>query len=218
MRELVLDRWRDKSREAGHDPDSHRIGIIRGVFVTDDPEREWPPLREAERYRMRVYGRFVEEAGQGGKQVFLTEGRISQNIIIGDVDTCVAELTDFIVEHGFTDVVTWGSSPALPPEVLTPAHGALRRRGRAARASGRRRRVRSLSRSSRASAAAACQRTVEDHRHRLVGDDDALLPRFGSYHSAVQLRAPNSSIRDTNRSVPGRSWPASAAALMRSFQ
>jgi alkanesulfonate monooxygenase SsuD/methylene tetrahydromethanopterin reductase-like flavin-dependent oxidoreductase (luciferase family) len=120
VRELVLDRWRDKSREAGHDPDSHRIGIIRGVFVTDDPEKEWPPLRESERYRMRVYGRFFEEAGQGGKQVFLTEGRISQNVIIGDVDTCAAELTEFIVEHGFTDVVTWGSSPALPPEVLTP--------------------------------------------------------------------------------------------------
>ncbi len=121
VRSLVLDRWREKSREAGLDPDSHRVGIIRGVLVTDDPERDWPPLREAERYRMRVYGRFAEEAGQGGKQVFLTEGRISQHIIIGDVDTCVATLTDFIVEHGFTDVVTWGSAPGLLPEVLTPA-------------------------------------------------------------------------------------------------
>ena len=52
----------------GLDPDGHRVGIIRGVLVTDDPERDWPPLREAERYRMRVYGRFAEEAGQGGKR------------------------------------------------------------------------------------------------------------------------------------------------------
>ena len=121
VRSLVLDRWRNKSREAGHDPDGHRVGIIRSVLVTDDPERDWPPLREAERYRMRVYGRFAEEAGQGGKAVFMEEGRINQRIIIGDVETCAAELTAFIVDHGFTDVVTWGSAPGLLPAALTPS-------------------------------------------------------------------------------------------------
>ena len=69
--------------------------------------------------------------------MFLTEGRISQRIIIGDVDTCVAELTDFIVEHGFTDVVTWGSAPGLPPAVLTPSMERFAARGGAAREGGR---------------------------------------------------------------------------------
>ena len=72
--------------------DPYFVGIIRGVLVTDDPERDWPPIREAERYRMRVYGRFFEEAGQGGKQVFLTEGRISQNVVVAERAASDADL------------------------------------------------------------------------------------------------------------------------------
>jgi alkanesulfonate monooxygenase SsuD/methylene tetrahydromethanopterin reductase-like flavin-dependent oxidoreductase (luciferase family) len=121
VRATVLDAWREQSRAAGRDPDRHRVGIIRGVLVTDDPERDWPPVREAERYRMRVYGRFAEEAQRGGRAMFEQEGRISQRIIVGDVETCAAELTSYIVDHGFTDVVTWGSAPGLEPERLTPS-------------------------------------------------------------------------------------------------
>ena len=116
---IVLDKWRRDARAAGLDPDAHRVGVIRSVYVTDDRERDWPPLREGERYRMRVYGRFFEEAGLGGG-AFQEEGRLNQRAIVGDVDTCVRELTDFIVEHGITDVVTWGSIPGVQPDVLTP--------------------------------------------------------------------------------------------------
>jgi alkanesulfonate monooxygenase SsuD/methylene tetrahydromethanopterin reductase-like flavin-dependent oxidoreductase (luciferase family) len=121
VRSTVLDAWRDESRAAGLDPDRRRVGIIRSVLVTDDPERDWPPVREAERYRMRVYGRFAEEAQLGGRALFEQEGRISQRIIVGDVETCAAELTSYIVDHGLTDVVTWGSAPGLPPAHLTPS-------------------------------------------------------------------------------------------------
>ena len=58
-------RWREKLAAAGGDPAAKRVGIIRSFLVTDDPERDWPPLRAAERYRMAVYGRFFEEAGLG---------------------------------------------------------------------------------------------------------------------------------------------------------
>ncbi len=121
VRATVLDAWRDQTRSAGRDPDEHRVGIIRSVLVTDDPERDWPPVREAERYRMRVYGRFFEEAGLGGRAAFAEADRISQRIIVGDVEHCAAELTAYIVDHGFTDVVTWGAAPGLPPATLTPA-------------------------------------------------------------------------------------------------
>ena len=70
---------------------------------------------------MRVYGRFAEEAGPSGRDMFQQEGRISQRIIVGDVATVAAELTDYILDHGFTDVVTWGAAPGLPPEHLTPS-------------------------------------------------------------------------------------------------
>ena len=121
VRSVVLDGWRDQAQAAGLHPEGRRVGIIRGVLVTDDPDRDWPAVREAERYRMRVYGRFAEEAGLGGQGMFQQEGRISQRIIVGDVATVAAELTDYIVDHGFTDVVTWGSAPGLPPDHLTPS-------------------------------------------------------------------------------------------------
>jgi alkanesulfonate monooxygenase SsuD/methylene tetrahydromethanopterin reductase-like flavin-dependent oxidoreductase (luciferase family) len=121
VRSIVLDRWRDKMRADGRDPDRHRVGIIRSILVTDDPERDWPAVRDAERYRMRVYSRFFQEAGEGGRQVFEQDGRISQRHIVGDVQHCADELTKFVLDHGFTDVVTWGSAPGLLPAHFTPS-------------------------------------------------------------------------------------------------
>lgn len=120
-RQLVVESWRDGVRARGDDPDRYRVGIIRSVLVTDDPERDWPPLRAAERYRMRVYSQFSEDAGTGGKQQFTDTERVPQHVIVGDVDHCVRELVTFISEFGLTDVVTWGSAPGLAPAALTPS-------------------------------------------------------------------------------------------------
>jgi alkanesulfonate monooxygenase SsuD/methylene tetrahydromethanopterin reductase-like flavin-dependent oxidoreductase (luciferase family) len=117
----ALAAWRERAAAAGQDLAATRVGIIRSVLVTDDPERDWPPLRAAERYRMEVYGRFAEDAGLGGRASFADPERIPQRIIVGDVDHCVAELTAFVADYGLTDVVTWGSSPGLEPAVLTPS-------------------------------------------------------------------------------------------------
>ena len=119
VRSVVLDGWREQTRAEGRNPDDYRIGIIRNVFVTDDRERDWPPLREAERYRMWVYNRFFEEAGLGDGG-FTDADRIPQRAIIGDVDHCVDELVGFIREFGLTDVVTWGSAPGVQPATVTP--------------------------------------------------------------------------------------------------
>jgi len=120
-RGVALDGWREQVRAAGRDPQDHRVGIIRSFLVTDDPERDWPPLRAAERYRMKVYGRFAEEAGKGGKAAFLEPDRIPQKVVVGDPQHCADELIAFIREFGLTDVVTWGSAPGLPPADLTPS-------------------------------------------------------------------------------------------------
>ena len=117
---IVLDRWRDLTRAAGRDPDAHRVGVIRSVLVTDDPERDWPPVRQAERYRMKVYGGFAEAAGLGGQDMFKADGRLDQRIIVGDVETCATELTRYVLALGLTDVVTWGAVPGLAPDAMTP--------------------------------------------------------------------------------------------------
>jgi alkanesulfonate monooxygenase SsuD/methylene tetrahydromethanopterin reductase-like flavin-dependent oxidoreductase (luciferase family) len=121
-RTRVLDPWLAALQGSGRDPAGYRVGIIRSCLVTDDPERDWAPVRAAERRRMAVYERFrAETGGFGGVAGTEGETRIPQAWIIGDVEHCVAELTAFIEEYGLTDVVTWGVPPGMTPDEMNPS-------------------------------------------------------------------------------------------------
>lgn len=111
-RSETLDTWRAAVEADGRDPSAHRIGIIRGVLVTDEPERDWPAVRQSERYRMQLYQRFFEESGEG-----LGPGgeRIPQTWIVGPVEKCVEEIVAFARGYGITDLVTWGAPPGIAP-------------------------------------------------------------------------------------------------------
>jgi hypothetical protein len=87
--------------------------------VTDDPEREWPAVRAAERYRGQIYQRFFAESGRSDSW-YRDAVRIPQTWVVGDVERCVAELSAFIAEHGITDLVTWAVPPGLRPEQMNP--------------------------------------------------------------------------------------------------
>jgi alkanesulfonate monooxygenase SsuD/methylene tetrahydromethanopterin reductase-like flavin-dependent oxidoreductase (luciferase family) len=116
-RDEVLEPWRRTLAASGRDPDAFRVGIIRACLVTDDPERDWPPVRAAERYRGQLYTRFFAEAGR--HVAFAREGpRIPQTWVVGDVAHCVRELSAFIAEHGITDLVTWAVPPGLHPQQM----------------------------------------------------------------------------------------------------
>ncbi len=119
-REQVLDPWRAALGASGRNPDDYRVGIIRSCFVTDDPERDWPPIRAAERYRGQIYARFFAESGQQ-RSWYRDESRIPQTWVVGTADQCVAELSHFIAEHGLTDLVTWAVPPGLRPEQMNPS-------------------------------------------------------------------------------------------------
>ena len=115
----VLDPWRTEVRAAGRDPGHHRVGVIRPCLVSDDPERDWPAIREAERYRMELYIQFHREGGRGdGLGRYRDEARIPQTWIIGDVAHCARELSRFIREFGLTDVVGWAVPPGFHPEAM----------------------------------------------------------------------------------------------------
>ena len=113
-RQEVLDPWRRALRASGRDPAGYRVGIIRSCFVTDEPERDWPLVRAAERYRGQLYSRFFAESGQQ-RSWYRDETHIPQTWVVGTVDHCVAELSAFINEHGITDLVTWAVPPGLRP-------------------------------------------------------------------------------------------------------
>jgi hypothetical protein len=91
------------------------------VFVTDDPERDWPQVQAAERYRRNVYvGLIKASADQMGRGDGPREP-IPLNPLewtVGNVDHCVAELVGLVREHGITDLVTWGGPPGLAPSVM----------------------------------------------------------------------------------------------------
>ena len=110
----TLDVWRDELAASGRDTGTQRVGIIRSVLVTDDTARDWPAVRQSERYRMQLYQRFFDESGAG----FGTHARIPQDWIVGDVATCVEALVDFVQVYGITDLVTWGAPPGLHPGVM----------------------------------------------------------------------------------------------------
>jgi len=118
-RERVLDPWRAALRDSQRDPAAYRVGIIRGCFVTDDPEREWPAVRAAEKYRGQLYSRFFAEAGRHGSW-YRDEDRIPQTWVVGSVDHCVAELSSYVRDHGITDLVTWAVPPGVRPAQMAP--------------------------------------------------------------------------------------------------
>jgi alkanesulfonate monooxygenase SsuD/methylene tetrahydromethanopterin reductase-like flavin-dependent oxidoreductase (luciferase family) len=123
-RQVVLQPWQEAVRAAGRRPEDYRVGIIRGVFVTDDVERDWPPIAAAENYRRDVYVRIIKASADHGARPPGRREPIPLNPLewtVGSVEHCVAELSGFIRDHQITDLVTWGGPPGLAPSVMNPS-------------------------------------------------------------------------------------------------
>ena len=116
--EEVLDPWRDEVRALGKDPADFRVGITRSVLVTDDKERDWPPIRHAERYKMAVYDGFMSATPDTYNWGRNASGPIPQTWIVGTADECVAEITRFVKQYGITDLTTSGLPPGIDPEIM----------------------------------------------------------------------------------------------------
>ena len=117
-RDIVLDPWRATLRSTGRDSDDYRVGLIRSVFVTDDAERDWARLKQAERYRMSVYAQFNETTPDHLPALQDPKSSIPQGWLIGDEDHCVRVLVDYLTEFGITDLVTWGAAPGMAPSLM----------------------------------------------------------------------------------------------------
>jgi alkanesulfonate monooxygenase SsuD/methylene tetrahydromethanopterin reductase-like flavin-dependent oxidoreductase (luciferase family) len=111
----TIEPWRRELRAAGRDPDALRIGIIRSWLVTDDPERDWPAFRAAERYRMVHYGNWAAESREK-VAAFNDPGRIPQTYMIGSAEKCAEQVARFVLDYGLTDLVGWAAPPGILPE------------------------------------------------------------------------------------------------------
>ncbi len=112
----VLDPFRAAVAADGRDPDRYRIGIIRSFYVSDDRERDWPILREAERFRMAIYNKFMastpDEYGWG------KGGGIPQGSFMGTAEECASEMVSFATEFGVTDIASSGLPPGIEPDFM----------------------------------------------------------------------------------------------------
>ena len=113
-----FDPWVEALEAEGRDPASHRVGIIRSILVTDDRATDWPLVRAAERYRMKLYQKFFDESGEGFGN---GDEPIPQTWIVGSVDECVRELQEFIARFGITDIVTMAVPPGLSADQMAPS-------------------------------------------------------------------------------------------------
>lgn len=112
----VLDPYRKAVNADGRNPDDYRVGIIRSFYVSDDRERDWPVLREAERFRMAVYNKFMTSTPDdyGWRE----PGGIPQSSFMGTAEECVAEIVSFASEYGITDIASSGLPPGVDPEFM----------------------------------------------------------------------------------------------------
>ena len=117
-REQTLGSYYAHAKKLGNDMGGKRVGIIRGVFVTDDLERDMAKVKHSERYRMAFYKVLMQESKQN---IWSGEDVIPQAWIVGDVDTCIGELTQFIQNYGVTDIVSWGRPPHFSGEEMAPS-------------------------------------------------------------------------------------------------
>jgi len=115
----VLEPWREATRARGDDPLQRRVGIIRPWLVTDDRERDWPPIRAAERYKAHIFADWLTESGDDvSLQLTGAASPIPQTWVVGDEATVLEGLTSFIEYYGITDVGTWGCPPGFHPEQM----------------------------------------------------------------------------------------------------
>jgi alkanesulfonate monooxygenase SsuD/methylene tetrahydromethanopterin reductase-like flavin-dependent oxidoreductase (luciferase family) len=117
-RRFVLDPWRAALASAGQDPGRRRVGIIRPWLVTNDRARDWPKVREAERYKARIYADWIRASGDDVSFLGGEATAIPQTWIVGDAESVTEQLASFIERFGFSDVVTWAAPPGLAPEAL----------------------------------------------------------------------------------------------------
>jgi probable F420-dependent oxidoreductase len=128
-RAAVLDPWHEALAERGRRPDEFRVGLVRGFFVGDDPERlraEFlaSPAAEAEREVGRIYARWIAESGDRmSEQVRAgaeTGRAIPQGFFFGTPEQCAEEIARMGRDYGVTDLILRGVSHGQPPEQATP--------------------------------------------------------------------------------------------------
>ena len=113
-RSQTLDVWHEE-RQTNDVSQPRRIGIIKGVFISDNADKDWPLIRDSERYRMQLYKKFFRES----KTNFGAGEHIPQTWVVGNAAEVAEQLETFMQTYGVTDLITWGLPPGLNSSAMT---------------------------------------------------------------------------------------------------
>lgn len=121
----VYDAWANGLRGQGEDVGRYQCVTRRSFYVTDDPERTWLEIGPHVRYQNEAY----QEWGAAGQNAALeteTEADLlaRQSWMIGSADDVEAMIRSYHQRLPFTQLLTFGVPPGLPPEKM---NGALER-------------------------------------------------------------------------------------------
>lgn len=119
--------YRQAVRDAGKDPATAVVAVLRSVVISDDPERAWAEVREQVAWRGRNYGQWYGEAGDLPVDVRrleqLRSGAIdpagSREALVKDPQTVAAELAA-LEAMGVDCVIFFGTIPGYPPLKMLP--------------------------------------------------------------------------------------------------
>jgi alkanesulfonate monooxygenase SsuD/methylene tetrahydromethanopterin reductase-like flavin-dependent oxidoreductase (luciferase family) len=111
--------------EAGHDVSAARMAGMLGVFVTDDPERDWPVVGRHHAYQWDSYRRYGAEGTGAPPPRPLDPDRCRAmgltsrlgSLLYGTPDTVAEQIRSYIGDAPIRTVYLWASPGALPPEM-----------------------------------------------------------------------------------------------------
>ena len=119
-RHVVLEPWYEELAARGARVGDFRVGILRPFIVTTERKAVAAEVNKGERYRLSIYADWLSEAGD---QEILHSSpapdAIPQNLIIGGPDEIGDEIEAFVTRFGITDLITWGTSPGVAPEIFS---------------------------------------------------------------------------------------------------
>jgi alkanesulfonate monooxygenase SsuD/methylene tetrahydromethanopterin reductase-like flavin-dependent oxidoreductase (luciferase family) len=116
----VYDAWSAGLRAQGEDPARYQCVTRRSYFVTEDPDAAWAQLAPHVIYQTEAY----EEWGAAGQRATTDaqaalERRARQSWMIGGPNEVETMIRSYHERLPFTELLTFGVPPGLPPEQMT---------------------------------------------------------------------------------------------------
>ena len=126
-RKALWEPYREGLIEAGHDPS---VGMMKGalpIFASDDPDRDWPVVKEHLRYQLDSYRRYMVE-GTDAKvprpvdpdrmRNDQEKSKVLGSFMYGTPEELAPAVLDYVGEAPVTEIFTFASLAGMPEQMV----------------------------------------------------------------------------------------------------